>query len=699
MKINKKKIKSETSNESGGIDYILENGAYLNQVIPFLPRGIINKGVTGIGATTLEIKCLRHSIIVQPLKVTAIAKSKKHEELIFFDSQTTSKELYKQLDASELNVKFPFKKIILVIDNLGKLVKELGEQISEYFILFDEIDFMQGSSTYRSAIEEGVDISKEHGNFAFITATYLEHTDPELAPLPRTSFKYEISESIDLFVKYYSAQLPVRAKFSATLNQVYSYLTDALPKSKCKFLVAINSVSSIEKMADALVLNNIVTKEEISINVSQGVAENLEVVDKFSGKYISDDNLPCKVNFITSAYFNGYDIIEEQPYELLLFSSPIKEGLLLTPHEILQIHGRNRVKNGISKAILFIHDIVKSELPVENFVDFTKEQWLDYAESQLNAAKCEFEHQSKYLSKLNNQGQAIQKLFEASFEERRQQGYYFARKRNVNSLASELGYKKIELKPAISYFKIDYWIHYYKALNFSALGEEIDFVNASNGEEFSLVFSKDRGYVHLTLLEYNINSKFFQEKYPYLKIGSERKSFKDSLTLALQLLYKHHFKSNEIQYTGLTNTVHQIFILGKDQYTAKSVVQCISGIKSKQELNLLSNYFKLNVVKSKSIFLFALQEHGLIEGVPYSTTELSKIIIDTFLALNRPVRKGQELSLQKIKAILGTAYCFTQTSKGVKKKGDKYNKLLAHNPFPTLVRKKNSIALEENLYI
>jgi hypothetical protein len=320
VKINEKKIKSEIPNESGGIDYILENGSYLKEVIPFLPRGIINKGVTGIGATTLEIECLRHSIIVQPLKVTAIAKSKKHKELIFFDSQTTSKELYKQLDASEMNVKFPFKKIILVIDNLGKLVQELGEQISEYFILFDEIDFMQGSSTYRSAIEEGVDISKEHGNFAFITATYLDHTDPELAQLPKTNFKYEISESIDLFVKYYSAQLPVRAKFSATLNQVYSYLTDALPKSKCKFLVAINSVSSIEKMADALVLNNIVTKEEISINVSQGVAENLEVVDKFSGKYIADDNLPCKVNFITSAYFNGYDIIEEQPYELLLLS-------------------------------------------------------------------------------------------------------------------------------------------------------------------------------------------------------------------------------------------------------------------------------------------------------------------------------------------------------------------------------------------
>ena len=699
MKIKKKKIITKTPNESGGIDYILKNGSYLKEVIPFLPRGIINKGVTGIGATTLEIECLRHSIIVQPLKVTAIAKSKKHEELIFFDSQTTSKELYKQLDASELNGKFPFKKIILVIDNLSKLVQELGEQISEYFILFDEIDFMQGSSTYRSAIEEGVDISKEHGNFAFITATYLEHTDPELSQLPRTSFKYEVSEPIDLFVKYYSAKLPVRAKYSATLNQVYSYLTDTLPKSKCKFLVAINSVSSIEKMADALVLNNIVTKEEISINVSQGVAENLEVVDKFSGKYISDDKLPCKVNFITSAYFNGYDIIEEQPYELLLFSSPIKEGLLLTPHEILQIHGRNRVKDGISKAILFIHDIVKSELPIENFVDFTKEQWLDYAESQLNAANCEFEHQAKYLSKLNNQGQAIQKLFEASFEERRQQGYYFARKRNVNALASELGYKRIELKPAISYFKIDYWIHYYKALNFSALGEETDFVDASNGEEFSAVFSKELGYVHLTLSEYNINSQFFQEKYPYLKIGSERKSFKESLKVAMDLLKKYQFKNNEIQFIGLTSTVHQIFISGINQYTVNSVVECISKIKSKQELNLLSNYFKLNAVKSKSIYLFALKEHGLKEGVPYSTTELSKIIVETFLALNKPIRKGQELSLQKIKANLGTAYCFVQTSESVKKKGEKYNKLKAHNPFPTLVRKKNLLAIEENIDI
>jgi hypothetical protein len=167
----------------------------------------------------------------------------------------------------------------------------------------------------------------------------------------------------------------------------------------------------------------------------------------------------------------------------------------------------------------------------------------------------------------------------------------------------------------------------------------------------------------------------------------------------MELLKKHQFKNNEIQYIGLTNLVHQIFISGIDQYTVKSVVECISGIKSKQELNLLSNYFKLNAVKSKSIFLFALQEHGLKEGVSYSTTELSKIIVDTFLALNRPVRKGQELSLQKIKAILGTAYCFTQTSKGVKKKGDKYNKLKAHNPFPILVRKKNSLAMEELIYI
>ena len=54
---------------------------YLSDTITELPHGIINKTETGIGATTLELNSKRNSIIVEPLKVTASAKAKKHKAL------------------------------------------------------------------------------------------------------------------------------------------------------------------------------------------------------------------------------------------------------------------------------------------------------------------------------------------------------------------------------------------------------------------------------------------------------------------------------------------------------------------------------------------------------------------------------------------------------------------------------------------
>jgi hypothetical protein len=91
----------------------------------------------------------------------------------------------------------------------------------------------------------------------------------------------------------------------------------------------------------------------------------------------------------------------------------------------------------------------------------------------------------------------------------------------------------------------------------------------------------------------------------------------------------------------------------------------------------------------------ALEENGLKEGVSYSTGQLSDIIIQTFLTLNRPARRGQELTPQKIKSILGACYSFEQSSKGVKKKGQKNSILKANNPFPNLVKKKKVIYIEE----
>ena len=87
--------------------------------------------------------------------------------------------------------KYKFKKIILVIDNLKKLINDIGNDIFNYFLLFDEIDYMQGSSSYRINMELGLDIGKIQGNFALVSATLIDFSDPFMRKLPVTSFKYE----------------------------------------------------------------------------------------------------------------------------------------------------------------------------------------------------------------------------------------------------------------------------------------------------------------------------------------------------------------------------------------------------------------------------------------------------------------------------------------------------------------------------
>ena len=79
---NKKYILSSKI-KSFGMEYILLRKANpknkadikLSDVFHFLPNGFVYKDETGMGATTLEIRAERNSIIVEPLKITASAKA------------------------------------------------------------------------------------------------------------------------------------------------------------------------------------------------------------------------------------------------------------------------------------------------------------------------------------------------------------------------------------------------------------------------------------------------------------------------------------------------------------------------------------------------------------------------------------------------------------------------------------------------
>ena len=77
-----------------------ENGSkntHLSDVFSALPNGLVHKTETGMGATTLELKTLRNSIIVEPIIVTACSKvhsfNKESESRVLYVGSTTTLSL------------------------------------------------------------------------------------------------------------------------------------------------------------------------------------------------------------------------------------------------------------------------------------------------------------------------------------------------------------------------------------------------------------------------------------------------------------------------------------------------------------------------------------------------------------------------------------------------------------------------------
>lgn len=164
---------------------------YLSEVISELPHGIFNKSKTGLGATTLELKSERNSIIVEPLRITA--SSKAYENNACYVGSYTSYYPDKNPNASikriekHLNDKsITHKKFITVADSLGTLLNALGEDSKNYFLMIDEADRTQLDVGFRSTMEKVILHYKSHdpSKRCLLTATPIHFNDPELALEP-----------------------------------------------------------------------------------------------------------------------------------------------------------------------------------------------------------------------------------------------------------------------------------------------------------------------------------------------------------------------------------------------------------------------------------------------------------------------------------------------------------------------------------
>jgi hypothetical protein len=640
-------IISNPKNKSGGIDYVLKNGTKLGQAFNFLPPGIIDKRETGIGATTLEIESKRHSIIIEPLRITVTEKAINNNKIFAF--LVEEKDINIRLHQYLNNEKIEFKKILLVVDNLEKLVLQLDKSFQDFFLLFDEIDYMQSSSSYRNLMEYAIDIGKAHKNFAVVSATLIDFSEPFLKKLPLTSFAYEKTIQKKLFLDFYhSHEVNGLNKKKHQLKRLYSYIAHTIGNSDDKILVALNSIKAITDITAQLVDFKIIHASEITLLISENI-NNTFLKERYSGKKITEKKLPTKLNFITSAYFNGYDL--EDNYRLFIFSSPPYGSSMLSINEIKQIYGRNRKYNGVKEFVLFAHDIKIDDIKNPELMDLSSEHFIEMANTHVDFANC-FD---KHLSKKVIHSDKVMEIFSGGFRDSFDSYFLnFSRKKLIidsndiyGSLNNSLNKKYIN---DIAYFKIDYLRYILAIQKNTYLVSPVYFDDDDEIDSYSSYNS-----IILSLENIGFNIDILPEDFEIMPLASDKKTEQEMIEYSLANI-KKLIKANNVNNQHISITEKIIFDIineGQKVFTLKSVYSELEKVKSVNSLKALKYYVETYSDVEKHIIIREVKHNFKIAAI-YSSDELVLMVSKVLKATTKKPNYPQKYS--DAKQVIQLAY-------------------------------------------
>ena len=356
MKIKNESLIAQSFKDNGENFYILKNDTKLSDVFDFLPAGIINKNVTGIGATTLEIECQRNSIIVEPLKAIAYSKAKKHLNCLYVGGDVRGRKATSDNEIKKFhNSKLPDKTFLVVADSLPRLIAALGQaEAFKYFLMIDEVDSFQLDTNFRNKLENCLDYYKlfPKNKRSLVSSTMIDFSDPELLDEPRFSFNYQMNPSRTINVNY-SENVK-----GAAIDFIYNL---ALDKPKEKILVAYNSVDGC--LACAKYLVEVLGIDENAVKILCSQKRKGDVGSFYSE--LHNGILEGRINFITSAYFVGVDINET--YHSIAISNPELQYTLLSLGRLKQIAGRCRRSSLLSESIYYnvTHFLAEGQVPID----------------------------------------------------------------------------------------------------------------------------------------------------------------------------------------------------------------------------------------------------------------------------------------------------------------------------------------------
>ena len=310
----------------------LKEGQFLSNVLSEIPTDcILSKRVPGCGATTLELKTNRNSIIIVPNVPVIQSKEKK---------EPYPKGVYEDVTVSEVvtylkeNIRY---KIMTTPESFGK-IKVACEKCniniySEFFLLMDECHQLVKDVDYRNFIVLPMADFFKFKNKAMVSATPLGFSDPRLKKF----------ETLEVRADYnYQQEITVINAYNTT-KAIGEYIESHQNGTVCFFVNSITQIYSIMRHFKLL--------EDSTVYCAPKSVTKLKEGYDFTNAYKEWSAETMKrYNFFTGRFFSAFDLELTYKPDLVMITDPYLSPytMLDVDTDCIQICGRFRY--GISSA-------------------------------------------------------------------------------------------------------------------------------------------------------------------------------------------------------------------------------------------------------------------------------------------------------------------------------------------------------------
>ena len=310
----------------------LKEGQFLSNVLSEIPTDcILSKRVPGCGATTLELKTNRNSIIIVPNVPVIQSKEKK---------EPYPKGVYEDVTVSEVvtylkeNIRY---KIMTTPESFGK-IKVACEKCniniySEFFLLMDECHQLVKDVDYRNFIVLPMADFFKFKNKAMVSATPLGFSDPRLKKF----------DTLEVRADYdYQQEITVINAYNTT-KAIGEYLESHQNGTVCFFVNSITQIYSIMRHFKLL--------EDSTVYCAPKSVTKLKEGYDFTNAYKEWRAETMKrYNFFTGRFFSAFDLELTYKPDLVMITDPYLSPytMLDVDTDCIQICGRFRY--GISSA-------------------------------------------------------------------------------------------------------------------------------------------------------------------------------------------------------------------------------------------------------------------------------------------------------------------------------------------------------------